>query len=138
MKSNTCDTKRIFTRFWEWEKIAPKKKLKKAIERLKNSLFFCIKYHHNHQMALKFHPDKNRAPGSDEIFKKVRIYSKYPLSFYIQVAQAYDCLSNKEKRACYDKYGDEDPDQHYQDYYKHFSEEVSPEVNIYIIFLCLF
>ena len=34
MISNTCDTKRIFTRFWEWEKIAPRKKLKKATERL--------------------------------------------------------------------------------------------------------
>ena len=31
-------------------------------------------------MALKFHPDKNRAPGSDEIFKKVRI-SLFKISF---------------------------------------------------------
>jgi len=37
-------------------------------------------------------------------------------------------LSNKEKRVVYDTYGDEDPEQHYRDYYKHFSEDVSAEV----------
>ena len=85
------------------------------------------------QLALKFHPDKNRAPGADDIFKKVQIliikvFNEREFKKYHQIAQAYDCLSNKEKRVVYDTYGDEDPEQHYRDYYKHFSEDISPEV----------
>lgn len=48
------------------------------------------------KLALKYHPDKNKKLGSKEVFKKV--------------AQAYDCLSNKEKRQTYDKYGNEAPE----------------------------
>lgn len=36
------------------------------------------------KLALKFHPDKNKNTGAQDVFKKI--------------AQAYDCLSNQEKR----------------------------------------
>lgn len=45
------------------------------------------------KMALKFHPDKNKSPGAEEKFK--------------EVAEAYEVLSNKDKREIYDKYGEE-------------------------------
>ena len=39
-------------------------------------------------MALKFHPDKNKAPQSTDAFKKV--------------SQAFACLSDADKRRMYD------------------------------------
>ena len=45
------------------------------------------------KMALKYHPDKNTSPGAEEKFK--------------DVAEAYEVLSNKEKRDIFDKYGEE-------------------------------
>ena len=45
------------------------------------------------KLAIKFHPDKNRAPQSGEAFKKV--------------SAAYVCLTDPEKRKFYDKYGQE-------------------------------
>ncbi|EED94489.1 predicted protein, partial [Thalassiosira pseudonana CCMP1335] len=47
------------------------------------------------KLALKLHPDKNSAPHSDEAFKAVGL--------------AYATLSDSQKRAIYDRYGDEDP-----------------------------
>lgn len=43
-------------------------------------------------MALKLHPDKNKAPKATEAF---RLLSK-----------AYDSLSNENKRHTYDRYGE--------------------------------
>jgi len=48
------------------------------------------------KLALKLHPDKNSAPNADEAFKAVGL--------------AYGTLSDSQKRAIYDRYGDEDPD----------------------------
>ena len=48
------------------------------------------------KLALRLHPDKNSAPEADEAFKAVGL--------------AYATLSDSQKRAVYDRYGDEDPD----------------------------
>ncbi len=45
------------------------------------------------KMALKYHPDKNKAAGAEEKFK--------------EVAEAYDVLSDSKKKDIYDKYGEE-------------------------------
>jgi DnaJ-class molecular chaperone len=44
-----------------------------------------------HRLALKWHPDKNKAPEATETFKKI--------------SEAYDILSNPEKKEIYDKCG---------------------------------
>uniref|UniRef100_A0A182THT8 J domain-containing protein n=1 Tax=Anopheles melas TaxID=34690 RepID=A0A182THT8_9DIPT len=45
------------------------------------------------KLALKYHPDKNKAPQAEERFK--------------EVAEAYEVLSDKKKRDIYDQYGEE-------------------------------
>mmetsp|Transcript_17393 Transcript_17393/g.20872 ORF Transcript_17393/g.20872 Transcript_17393/m.20872 type:complete len:360 (-) Transcript_17393:398-1477(-) len=50
------------------------------------------------KLALKLHPDKNKAPRAEEAFKKV--------------SKAFECLSNDDKRAVYDRYGSEEPPQY--------------------------
>lgn len=45
------------------------------------------------KLALKYHPDKNKAPGAEERFK--------------EVAEAYEVLSDKKKRDIYDQYGED-------------------------------
>lgn len=46
------------------------------------------------KMALKLHPDKNKAPGAEEAFKKL--------------SKVVQCLTDAEKKQTYDRYGDED------------------------------
>lgn len=45
------------------------------------------------KMALKYHPDKNKSPGAEEKFK--------------EIAEAYDVLSDAQKKEIFDKYGEE-------------------------------
>lgn len=45
------------------------------------------------KLALKYHPDKNKAPGAEDKFK--------------DIAEAYEVLSDKKKRDIYDHYGEE-------------------------------
>lgn len=45
------------------------------------------------KMALKYHPDKNKAPGAEEKFK--------------EIAEAFEVLRDKNKREVYDNYGEE-------------------------------
>ena len=45
------------------------------------------------KLALKFHPDKNKAPEAEEKFKAI--------------GEAYDVLSDPKKRQIYDQYGEE-------------------------------
>jgi len=45
------------------------------------------------KMALKFHPDKNKEPDAEEKFK--------------EIAEAYEVLSDEEKRAAYDRFGED-------------------------------
>lgn len=45
------------------------------------------------KLALKYHPDKNKEPGATEKFK--------------DISEAYEVLSDKEKRSIYDQYGEE-------------------------------
>jgi len=45
------------------------------------------------KLALKFHPDKNKAPEAEEKFKAI--------------GEAYDVLSDPKKREIYDQYGEE-------------------------------
>ncbi|CAM9738458.1 unnamed protein product, partial [Phaeothamnion confervicola] len=70
------------------------------------------------KLALKFHPDKNGAPHADEAFKAI--------------GTAFAVLSDPQKRAAYDKYGDEDGPQgtaatQHSHFRRRHREDVSPE-----------
>jgi len=45
------------------------------------------------KLALKYHPDKNRAPGAEDKFK--------------EIGEAYDVLSDPKKKQIYDQYGED-------------------------------
>eukprot|EP00064_Thunnus_orientalis_P011374 superscaffoldBa00001640_g11405 len=71
------------------------------------------------KLALKFHPDKNRAPGATEAFKKI--------------GNAYAVLSNADKRRQYDLTGGEEPSSpgHTHgggfDFHRGFEADITPE-----------
>ena len=45
------------------------------------------------KLALKYHPDKNKAAGAEEKFK--------------EIGEAYDVLSDPKKKQVYDQFGEE-------------------------------
>ncbi|KAG9480318.1 hypothetical protein GDO78_012018 [Eleutherodactylus coqui] len=70
------------------------------------------------KLALRFHPDKNHAPGATEAFKKI--------------GNAYGVLSNPEKRRQYDLTGNEEHvhSNHRNggfDYHRGFEADITPE-----------
>ena len=66
------------------------------------------------KMAIKFHPDKNDSKLAEECFKKI--------------SEAYQCLSNPEKKNFYDKYGNEEEfkQKYYQANHRYYQEEMDP------------
>ncbi|KRX02580.1 DnaJ domain [Pseudocohnilembus persalinus] len=64
--------------------------------------------------ALKYHPDKQKT--QEDTKKAQEVFQKF--------AQAYDCLSNPEKRKFYDVHGTDDPQDRYE---SHFNTNVSPD-----------
>lgn len=84
------------------------------------------------KLALKFHPDKNFAPGATDAFKAI--------------GNAYAVLSNPEKRLQYDQYGDQTaglnaPQQsnhshhgHHRSFNRDFEADISPEELFNIFF----
>uniref|UniRef100_A0A8C7E9M9 DnaJ heat shock protein family (Hsp40) member C18 n=1 Tax=Nothoprocta perdicaria TaxID=30464 RepID=A0A8C7E9M9_NOTPE len=72
------------------------------------------------RLALKFHPDKNRAPGATEAFKAI--------------SNAFAVLSNPEKRLRYDEFGSDQENVHaghgqarHYNYYAEFEADITPE-----------
>ncbi|XP_069548801.1 dnaJ homolog subfamily B member 12a [Brachyistius frenatus] len=65
------------------------------------------------KLALKFHPDKNHAPGATEAFKAI--------------GNAYAVLSNTEKRRQYDQYGEERTHPTRHRHHRDFEADISPE-----------
>ncbi|KAG6962574.1 hypothetical protein JG687_00007072 [Phytophthora cactorum] len=67
------------------------------------------------KLALKLHPDKNSAPGAEDAFKAV--------------GKAFAVLSDPDKRAHYDRYGDEAPVQQQQHHGRRYAQEddITPE-----------
>lgn len=63
------------------------------------------------KLAIKFHPDKNKAARADEAFKKI--------------STAYQTLNDLEKRKLYDKYGTEEEfrEKYYQANQQRYEEE---------------
>lgn len=49
------------------------------------------------KMAMKYHPDRNKEAGAEDSFKEAK--------------DAYELLSDPQKRAAYDQYGHQDPNQ---------------------------
>ena len=74
------------------------------------------------KQAVRFHPDKNHSKLAEECFKKI--------------SEAYQCLSDPEKKKFYDKYGNEEEfrQRYYQAHQNYYEEEMDP----YDIFEILF
>ncbi|XP_076850874.1 dnaJ homolog subfamily C member 16 [Brachyhypopomus gauderio] len=64
------------------------------------------------QLAREWHPDKNKSPGAEDMF--------------IKITKSYEILSNEERRANYDRFGETDESQHRsqasQGFHHHFHD----------------
>ncbi|KAJ8412019.1 hypothetical protein AAFF_G00142860 [Aldrovandia affinis] len=63
------------------------------------------------QLAREWHPDKNKDPGAEDTF--------------IKISKSYEILSNEDKRANYDQYGQLDENRHHgqpQQGFRHFQD----------------
>ena len=74
------------------------------------------------KMAIKFHPDKNHSTFAEDAFKKI--------------SQAYQVLSDAEKRKFYDTYGTEEEarEQYYRQQHQEYYEDIDP-FNIFEMFM---
>lgn len=86
------------------------------------------------KLALRFHPDKNCAPGATDAFKAI--------------GNAYAVLSNPEKREQYDRYGEQSATEpaghtsaqprhthgHHRTFHRDFEADISPEELFNIFF----
>jgi len=66
------------------------------------------------KLAIKFHPDKNKSILAEEAFKKI--------------SHSFNILSNKEKKANYDKYGTEDEVMSSRNHFNFDHEDIDPFV----------
>ena len=73
------------------------------------------------KLALKFHPDRNRAPSSTPAFQKL--------------GQAYACLSDPQSKANYDRFGSEEQ---YRQQYKNQAHFYRDDFNADDIFRMFF
>ena len=73
------------------------------------------------KQAIKFHPDKNHSKLAEECFKKI--------------SEAYQCLSDPEKKSFYDKYGNE---AEFREKYYRAHQRYEEEMDPYDIFDILF
>ena len=66
------------------------------------------------KQAIRFHPDKNHSELATECFKKI--------------SEAYQCLSDPEKKSFYDKYGNEQEfkEKYFQRHHTYYQEEMDP------------
>ena len=66
------------------------------------------------RQAIRFHPDKNHSKLSTECFKKI--------------SEAYQTLSDPEKKSFYDKYGNEQEfkEKYFQRHHRYYQEEMDP------------
>ncbi|XP_035699102.1 dnaJ homolog subfamily C member 25 homolog [Branchiostoma floridae] len=70
------------------------------------------------QLALKFHPDRNKAADAEEKFTLI--------------ATAYETLRDEESRADYDDVLD-NPEKYFQHYYRYYRRRVAPKVDVRIV-----
>ncbi len=71
---------------------------------------------------MKYHPDKNDSKNAGEVFKKI--------------THAFSVLSDKEKKAFYDKYGDENEarERFTRTYHRRYDEEDEDVFNVFNMF----
>lgn len=65
------------------------------------------------KLALKLHPDKSSAPGTEEAFKSL--------------STAFATLSDKEKRSNYDAFGNENVNRHNHQFNQFNGQDIDPQ-----------